>query len=128
MKNLTLLFLFVTSAAFAQFQYVSPMPGSKMSNTNHNIIIRPGDILDAASINNKLFTIEGSKSGIHDFKTVLARDGKTIILEPVVPFSYSEEVTVQIAAGLKTEDRKKLGGYSFTFSTHREYSFEEQER
>ncbi|HYV90144.1 MAG TPA: arylsulfotransferase family protein [Chitinophagales bacterium] len=128
MKNLTLLFLLLHSAAFAQFQYVSPMPGSKMSNINHNIIIRPGSLLDASSLSNKLFSVEGTRSGIHDFKIVLARDGKTIILQPVTPFSYSEEVTVRISAGLKTVNRKTLSGYSFSFSTHREYSLAEQEQ
>jgi hypothetical protein len=60
MKNYFLLLVFSASILFAKqsyatFQYLSPLPGSKMVSVEHNIIIRPGMMLDAAGVKPGLF-------------------------------------------------------------------------
>jgi len=121
-----LLFLCISSLAFAKYQYVSPMPGSTMISPEHNIIIRHGEILDASSVNKDVFIIHGSKSGDHTFRCVISRDQKTIVLYPDQPFGFDENVTVTVNAGLRTNNAGNIESYSFSFSTHREYSPEEK--
>lgn len=117
--------LFYFNNAHAQFQYVSPMPGSVMNNPEHNIIIREGSIIEPASLQDRVFTLHGSRSGDHTFSTTLCRDGKTILLAPDVRFDYNEQVTVTVGMGLQSVDGRQLKSYSFSFETHRKYTDEE---
>ncbi len=126
MKKLTLLFLLFSYAAVAKFQYTSPINGATLINPEHSIIIRDGRLIDAATIKDNLFSVFGSKSGVHTFKTVFSPDHKTIILYPNKPFSYSEQVTVTVVAGLRTIDAKKVDGCMFTFSIEPEYTAEQK--
>src|SRR5262245_25272205 len=128
MKNLLLFVLLLLSTfSFAQFQFTSPMPGSRLVNPEHLIAIREGRLLQNKSLKKELFTITGNVSGNHDFKIVLARDVKTINLIPRDHFACNEKVTVNIAAGLQATDETTIGGYSFSFYTHREYTASEKE-
>ena len=122
----TTLLLFTFSAS-AQFQYLSPRPGSKMITPEHNIIIREGSMIDPASVDPELFSLRGTKSGLKEFDIILAKDGKTILLNPKLPFDYNEEVSVSIHSGLTTLDGRSIPEYSFSFSTHREYTAEEKQ-
>ncbi|MCY7408865.1 MAG: arylsulfotransferase family protein [Chitinophagales bacterium] len=126
MKILTCLMLLISSVAFAQYQFISPMPGSQMNNTERIIVIREGKQIDASTLKNNLFTIKGSKSGLHTFKMILTRDGKTINLNPDMPFAFDEEVTVTISNGIRSTEKRKWIAYSFSFKTHREYTTEEK--
>lgn len=128
MKNLIricLVLLPFLTGAQAKYQYISPMPGSKNNNVEHSIIIREGSTIRAASVQEKLFTIQGSRSGRHQFTMKTCPDGKTILLQPMQSFAYDEEVTVAIAQGLQSEQGRSLNDYSFNFSTHRQYNDEE---
>ncbi|HYV93375.1 MAG TPA: arylsulfotransferase family protein [Chitinophagales bacterium] len=131
MKNIFTLSFFASlifmQNASAQFQFISPMPGSTNLTIEHNIIIREGSLLDQSSLNKNLFVIRGSKSGVHDFKMILCNDGKTLNLNPTYPFTYDEDVAVTIGKGLVTAEGKTVDGYSFSFKTHREWTKEEQE-
>src|SRR5262245_58979458 len=85
----------------AKFQYLSPLPGSKMINIEHNVIVRDGNLLQKGSLHPDIFSITGARSGVHKFNLVLSTDDKTIILNPLTPFAYDEEVTVTIGDGLQ---------------------------
>ncbi|MGB3076586.1 MAG: aryl-sulfate sulfotransferase, partial [Chitinophagales bacterium] len=113
--------------SFAQFQYLSPKPGSIMINPEHNIIIREGNVIEPAELNANLFSIEGAVSGTHVFKLILADDGKTILLQPEIPFAFNEVVTVTIKDGLKTKQGQAIANLSFNFRTHRAYTAEEHQ-
>lgn len=113
----------------AQMQFVSPLPGSADHNPERNIIIRDGALIDAASINKKnLFSIVGSISGKHDFELVLCRDQRTIILNPLVPFTEGEKVTATVGNSLRRTDGTFVKPASFSFSIHRTYTQKEKER
>jgi hypothetical protein len=127
MKTLTLFFLILSTAAVAKFQYVSPMPGSGLNNPEHNIILREGRFIDPSSLSNDLFVLQGSKSGIHSFRMVFSDDHKTILLYPDQAFGYDEDVSVSILGGIRTTEGKIIEPYSFSFTTHREYSALERE-
>lgn len=130
-KNLTLCLLVTLisySNALAQFQFVSPLPGSVNLPPQHNIILREGHLLQRASLNNGLFSIRGTQSGQHNFNLVLCDDGKTINLNPVTPFGFNEVVTVTVQSGLSTVEGKVIDGFTFSFTTHREWTAGEQEK
>jgi hypothetical protein len=114
--------------ATAQFQYLSPKPGAVMISPEHDVLIRQGDPMMPGSVSKDLFDLRGSKSGYHDFSISLSSDGRTIILNPLCDFEYNEQVTVTIHPGLKTLTAKLIDDYSFSFTTHREYSPSERER
>jgi hypothetical protein len=96
-KALFLLILPFCKTALAQFEYVSPLPGSLYHNVNRSILLREGEPIDPASLSEQnLFSIIGSKSGNHAFTTTLADDGKTILLQPSENFAFDERVTVTV--------------------------------
>lgn len=98
-----------------------------MINPEHNIIIREGNVIEPAELNANLFSIEGAVSGTHVFKLILADDGKTILLQPEIPFAFNEVVTVTIKDGLKTKQGQAIANLSFNFRTHRAYTAEEHQ-
>ncbi|MCS6916485.1 MAG: arylsulfotransferase family protein [Chitinophagales bacterium] len=118
-----LLFAFQVSA---QYPYVSPRPGSVMQPVTKHIILKPGELVDAASLQKEKFSISGSKSGTHDFRVVLSSDGKTILLYPLNPYAYEEEITVTVHPGVHTLTGKMLEGRTFSFHTRRYYTPEEE--
>lgn len=103
--------------ASAQFQYISPVPGSALHNPQTNIILKNGNLIAPATFKAEYFEVTGSVSGKHELNLKLADDGKTILLKPEVIFSNNEEVTVVIKDGLRTINGKKINGTSFSFHT-----------
>lgn len=114
--------------ATAQFEYVSPLPGSTMINPEHNIIIREGHEVKQDELSNDLFTIEGTVTGRHQFSMTLSSDEKTVILTPIIPFEFNEMVTVTVRKAFSTTAGNLSADFSFSFTTHRRYSAEEQGR
>ena len=49
----------------AQFQYISPAPGSKFHDPTTNIILKSGGIIRESSLQKNLFSVKGSLSGNH---------------------------------------------------------------
>ncbi len=127
-----LIFLLVISAfsnaAFSQFQYISPVPGSALHHPGTNIILRNGNLIAAATLKADHFSVTGAVSGFHAVSMILSDDGKTILLQPDVAFSYDEEVTVTVSDGLRTTAGKKISGTTFTFRTVPLYSEDLQQR
>jgi hypothetical protein len=122
----TVIFVFtlcINAFGGGKFQFLSPLPGSKYHNTDRNIIIREGSLLNAASLHKQgLFELKGSLSGNHSFGIVLCRDQKTVLLNPEKPFAAGETVTVTIHDGLERENGEVIEGLSFTFQTDRQLS------
>ena len=115
-----------TNKTFAQsinkekFQYISPVPSSKLNSSETNIIIRYGDQLNKSSLNNKsTLQVTGSKSGKHSGKLILAENGRTLIFLPVKQFSDGEVVTVKLAGNLETITGKKVPLLKYSFKTSR---------
>lgn len=121
-------YLFIRNAT-AQFQFLSPAPGSKYQNTDRNIIIRNGSLLKSAALQKKkIFEINGSRTGSHKFEIVLCRDKKTILLNPLTPFADAETVTVIIRAGIEKETGETIKGFTFSFETNPKLSPQEVEQ
>ncbi|MEO6168880.1 MAG: aryl-sulfate sulfotransferase, partial [Chitinophagales bacterium] len=121
-KNLQRLILMLVTALYispaaAQFQYISPVPGSRMHHPETNIILRNGNLIATSSLNPDVFTVTGSASGKHIVSIKLSDDGKTVLLQPVIIFNDDEEVTISVSDGLRTTEGKKISGTSFSFHT-----------
>lgn len=116
-----------STKAGAQFIYISPVPGSKYHNPQATIILKTGDSMDAASLSPHLVSIQGSKSGNHDCRVVLADDGKTVVIYPIPQFAGSEVVDVSIADGFRKKNGTAVQGVRFSFETRKEWTPEEQE-
>ena len=99
-----------------KFQYLSPVPGSKLNTIETNIIIRYGDAFDNYNIGNSL-VVTGSKSGYHTGKVILAEDNKTLIFKPDTQFSDGEVVTVEFNPNLKTVLNKQVPDLKYSFET-----------
>lgn len=125
---ISLLTVFSFRNVVAQFEYVSPMPGSTLINPGHNIILREGHAVNKDLLNKDLFTIDGAISGRHAFNMTLSSDEKTVILTPVIPFEFNEMVTVTVRKAFCTAAGKLSADFSFNFTTHRRYTAEEQDR
>lgn len=112
---------------FAQFQFVSPRPGSVHLPIQHNIIIRQGQMLKEA--NATLFSISGIKSGKVPFRMIVCDDNKTLNLNPLQYFAYDDTIQVQVQAGaIQTEDQGTNTFFQFTFTTISQEMIEERKR
>ena len=104
------------------FAYVSPLPHATNVLPQTNVIVRPGGIVDAASMRaasdgarEPTITVEGSLSGRHAGRLTLSDDRRTIHFRPDAPFLPLDEVRVQIGGGLRTDKRGELPPAEFAF-------------
>ncbi len=125
---LIIVYCLSSNAVFAQFQYISPLPGSKMHHPQTNIILRNGNLIAASTLRPENFVVSGSASGRHDVDVILSDDGKTILLQPTVPFANNESVTVTVSDALRTKQNEIIKGTEFTFQTEPLYNAADQQR
>ena len=104
----------------SHFEYVNPLPGSKFVSPETNIILKPGSIIDKASVAPGLISVTGSRSGIHKGKFLLSDDSKTLVFNPAVKFTPFEKVYVKLKDGIKTADGKDIGSFTLVFFVNRE--------
>ncbi|HYV92728.1 MAG TPA: aryl-sulfate sulfotransferase [Chitinophagales bacterium] len=115
--------LFLATSAMAQFQYISPLPGSKIHHKETNIILKNGSFIKPASLRSDLVSITGTKSGGHHARIVLSDDKKTIVIYPEPIFQDGETVVVTVRDGFEKTDGTVIRGTAFQFETHPEWIF-----
>jgi len=101
--------------AISQYQYVSPVPDSKMILPQTNIIIREGNTIDKATLFNNSLTVIGSVSGMHQGSLVLSDDQKTILFKPFNVFIRGETVYVHYDEGISKFNGDELPPFNFKF-------------
>lgn len=113
----TFLLLIVSSSSLlAQFEYVSPKPGSKYHNPGCSIILREGRLLNPSSVaDKKFYSVTGSQTGKHVINVRLSDDDKTICLLPVKPFAEAETIFVNVHQGILAKSGATLPALSFNF-------------
>jgi hypothetical protein len=113
---LSTLTIFAQNFKKKQFQYISPLTSSKLNSTRTNIIIRYGDAFNKTILNNdSIFSVNGSKSGHHSGKIILAEKGKTLIFRPEKIFADGEIVSVKLSGNLITVSAEKIPELQFSF-------------
>ena len=75
------------SAQVIQPIYQSPLPGAEFVSAGTTIAVRYGPEVNPGSIQDNLFSVNGSESGVHPGKVVLAQDAETVIFKPDAPFT-----------------------------------------
>jgi len=98
-----------------EYQYISPLPDSKMIMPENNIIIRQGDIIDATTIKEVSIEVVGSISGVHSGEFFLSDDMRTLIFMPSIHFTPGEKVNVEINSGIYTANGDMLSPINFDF-------------
>jgi len=101
-----------------KFQYLSPVPNSKLNSVETTIIVRLGEAFNNYEFDNCLI-VSGSKSGIHNGEMNLFEDDRTLTFKPYKPFAEGELVTIKLNKGLKT--------VSGSIAPELQYSFETEE-
>ena len=103
---ITVLFILIVLTNFAQerssFQYLSPIPDSKLHSRTTNIIFSHDEAVDGFSLDKNLIRVTGSVSGNHDGEFILSGDDRTIIFKPYNKFAAGEQVIVSLNSGIKT--------------------------
>ena len=98
------------------YEYLSPLPGAELVTKDTRIIIRPGEKLSSASVNeSKWLTVIGEASGQHQGRIYVASDQKTIVFNPDKSFIPNELVAVQVQKGLYTEAGKLVPSIEYSF-------------
>ncbi|MBD3408807.1 MAG: T9SS type A sorting domain-containing protein, partial [Ignavibacteriales bacterium] len=101
---------------YGQFEYVSPMPGTKTHTPETNIIVRHGDLIDKTTVDYAGgITVIGERSGAIDGEIKLSTDGKTIVFNPTERYAPGEKVTVYVNTPARTVSGERLASYSFEF-------------
>src|SRR5262245_7968659 len=75
------------------YEYLSPMPGSRLVSPWNNVVLRPQVAVDVAEIGAAL-TVAGSRSGPHRGRLVVSDDARTLVFTPDLPFTENEPGTV----------------------------------
>lgn len=112
---ITIILILISLVNYAQFQYLSPKPGSIYNNPETSIILKNSKKLNNQLFDTHYFNIIGSISGNHDFTCKLTNDAQTIILKPINPFLNGELVKVYIYEGIKLENGFTLDSLTFNF-------------
>ncbi|HMI31365.1 MAG TPA: aryl-sulfate sulfotransferase [Candidatus Limnocylindrales bacterium] len=100
-----------------RLEFLSPLPGSTGHLPETNIIIRPGGIVDPASMGEGgLLQASGSRSGLHEGRLRLSDDGRTLTFQPHTPFASGEVVTYRLGSGLATDSRGLIPPAEVTFT------------
>ena len=119
-NTLILFYLICSSFTSAQnlnvqkFQYISPIPDSKLNSPESNIIIRFSEAFSTSNINNRI-SVTGSKSGYHPGKITLAEKNRTLIYQPIESFSEGETVLVKLNNNMETISGELIPPLQFTF-------------
>ena len=113
-----LLLLAVNKVVFAQtIDHISPKDNSILVSLSTNIILKSHEYVDPSSLSPNVFSVVGSVSGIHSGTVRLSDDSKTILFLPSTPFAAGEDVTVDVAQGMKTTDGAALPAMTIHFKT-----------
>lgn len=111
---------FSSSVSFSStngFEYVSPRPGSGRHRRETNIIIRKGEVIDAATVTaDTRPSVTGSASGSHEGAWLLSDDVKTLVFNPSSTFALGETVDVSLPGGIRTSAGTDIGPMEFTFT------------
>jgi hypothetical protein len=99
------------------FNFIDPLPGAKYINREACIIIKPGEQLQKYSLfDKKAYTLTGSISGPCQFNLIQSTDEKTIIIKPIQPFQFGENVKVEFTDNIKTTYGTGIKAFSFSFA------------
>jgi outer membrane lipoprotein-sorting protein len=96
-------------------QYYSPLKNADYVSTGATIILRYGPTLSDQNLADIKFSVQGSKSGSHSGKTILADDHKTVIFKPDQTFNAGEQVTVEVNS-LQLDPQTTYAPLSYSFS------------
>ncbi|MCI0474509.1 MAG: aryl-sulfate sulfotransferase [Ignavibacteria bacterium] len=127
-KKIFILFVFLFLPLFIlskelPVQYLSPLPDSKYNNTGTNIIISSDKIFNLSKpVIKGSVIVKGSISGVHDGDVVLSADKRTIMFKPIIPFEYSE--TVSVILGIPVTGGSKPFEYVFYIKDKKEIKSE----
>ncbi|MCH8032997.1 MAG: aryl-sulfate sulfotransferase [Bacteroidetes bacterium] len=101
----------------SSFQYISPLPDSKLHSRQTNIIFSHKNFIDQSTLlKDNVIKVTGLQSGIHSGKIILSDDGKTILFIPDELFAPGETVTVALNSGIKTITGTSINAISYSFS------------
>ena len=100
--------------------YTFPLNGSTNLPRETMIILRPGPLLNPATITSSLLAVSGSLSGKHFGILQLSDDRKTLVFTPNILFAHKESVTVHLTSGLRTSDNTLIDPRSFSFTIEAE--------
>ena len=127
-KIITSLFIFSMTASAgvsidARVEYLSPAPGSALVSTRAHIILRSALPLAKESAGpNPIIHVEGSKSGVHAGRYVIADDGRTVVFTPDSPFRAGEVVSVTTNRVIALSRGTGISELAFQFTvTPKEY-------
>jgi hypothetical protein len=108
--------IFPQSKNISEYQYISPLPGSKMVSKDNNIVIRKGDIIDKKTINNYSIQVTGSVKDNYLGSIKLLDDLKTIIFNSDYPFYPGEIISVKLNNEIKDKYGRTLPELVFQFT------------
>jgi hypothetical protein len=102
-------------------QYYSPLENAEYVSTGATIIVRYGPVLSDQQLADFKPTVEGSESGRHEGRTILADDHRTLIFEPDRPFAPGEQVTIDVGSlRVDRQNRFQALSYSFTVAANQQ--------
>jgi hypothetical protein len=97
--------------------YLNPAPGEVFAPTGTTLTLRYGPEIVESSLSERYFQVQGSTSGAHRGKVVLADDRKSIIFQPEQPFAPGEEVQVRVLPGIRTVESEIREEVFYSFRT-----------
>jgi Arylsulfotransferase (ASST)/Bacterial Ig-like domain len=104
-------------AAPPRVVYLSPTRDARLVLPQSNIVVRFDRAVDPTWTASGVLEVEGTLSGMHEGRTVLASDSRTLVFKPRAPFTWGERVTVRV--GPPAESSAELATFSFSIAGSR---------
>ena len=96
-------------------QYYSPLQHAAYVSKAATIVLRYGPVLSDEILADFKLNVQGSESGLHAGRAILADDQKTVIFKPDDPFTPGEGVMVSVN-GLSLDSQTRYPPFSYTFT------------
>lgn len=110
-----LLFIGVnTLFADVEIKYTSPKDGSKYLRPEETIILSANEFINGNTLDNKI-EVTGRLQGSYPGNAFLSDDGKTILFKTDSNFLYTDTITVNIIAGIRTQSGENIEPLTFKF-------------
>ena len=122
---LTLMFLAATAlvagtatareTVVAGYEYLSPLPDSRLVRARNGVIFRTGARIDSTTVTQGLLQVIGSESGLHTGSLALSDDLRTLNFVLDAPYTRGETVSVTLLQGIETSNGYPLPPLGFEF-------------
>ncbi len=104
-----------SAASVPGYEYVSPLPDSRLIRAWNGVIFRTGARIDSTTVTQGLLQVVGAQSGPHSGSLALSDDERTLNFVIDAPYTPGETVSATLLSGIRTAGGALIPTFNFVF-------------